>query len=63
MSVFGRLNYNFDSAKFGANNELTDGQKLSLNYPSPLYTWQASDLSGSSVANYFQNPHSLADER
>ena len=58
MSVFGRLNYNFDSAKFGANNELTDGQKLTLNYPSPLYTWQASDLSGSSVANYFQNPHS-----
>ena len=58
MSVFGRLNYNFDSAKFGANNELTDGQKLSLNYPSPLYTWQASDLSGSSVGNYFQNPHS-----
>jgi hypothetical protein len=57
MSVFGRLNYNFDSAKFGANNELTDGQKLSLNYPSPLYTWQASDLSGSSVGNYFQNPH------
>ena len=58
MSVFGRLNYNFDSAKFGANNELTDGQKLTLNYPSPLYTWQASDLSGSSVGNYFQNPHS-----
>ena len=58
MSVFGRLNYNFDSSKFGANNELTDGQKLSLNYPSPLYTWQASDLSGSSVGNYFQNPHS-----
>jgi len=58
MSAFGRLNYNFDSAKFGANNELTDGQKLTLNYPSPLYTWQASDLSGSSVANYFQNPHS-----
>lgn len=58
MSVFGRLNYNFDSAKFGANNELTDGQKLTLNYPSPLYTWQASDLSGSSVTNYFQNPHS-----
>ena len=58
MSVFGRLNYNFDSTKFGANNELTDGQKLSLNYPSPLYTWQASDLSGSSVTNYFQNPHS-----
>jgi len=58
MSTFGRLNYNFDSAKFGANNELTDGQKLTLNYPSPLYTWQASDLSGSSVANYFQNPHS-----
>jgi hypothetical protein len=58
MSTFGRLNYNFDSAKFGANNELTDGQKLSLNYPSPLYTWQASDLSGSSVTNYFQNPHS-----
>ena len=57
MSVFGRLNYNFDSAKFGANNELTDGQKLTLNYPSPLYTWQASDLSGSSVGNYFQNPH------
>jgi hypothetical protein len=58
MSVFGRLNYNFDSTKFGANNELTDGQKLSLNYPSPLYTWQASDLAGSSVTNYFQNPHS-----
>lgn len=58
MSVFGRLNYNFDSSKFGANNELTDGQKLTLNYPSPLYTWQESDLSGSSVANYFQNPHS-----
>ena len=58
MSVFGRLNYNFDSSKFGANNELTDGQKLTLNYPSPLYTWQASDLSGSSVGNYFQNPHS-----
>jgi hypothetical protein len=58
MSVFGRLNYNFDSAKFGANNELTDGQKLTLNYPSPLYTWQASDLAGSSVGNYFQNPHS-----
>ena len=58
MSTFGRLNYNFDSAKFGANNELTDGQKLTLNYPSPLYTWQANDLAGSSVANYFQNPHS-----
>jgi hypothetical protein len=58
MSVFGRLNYNFDSSKFGANNELTDGQKLTLNYPSPLYTWQASDLAGSSVVNYFQNPHS-----
>jgi hypothetical protein len=58
MSVFGRLNYNFDSAKFGANNELTDGQKLTLNYPSPLYTWQSSDLAGSSVVNYFQNPHS-----
>ena len=58
MSVFGRLNYNFDSTKFGANNELTDGQKLTLNYPSPLYTWQASDLAGSSVVNYFKNPHS-----
>jgi len=58
MSVFGRLNYNFDSAKFGANNELTDGQKLTLNYPNPLYTWQSSDLAGSSVGNYFQNPHS-----
>jgi len=57
MSTFGRLNYNFDSTKFGTGINLTDGQKLTLNYPSPLYTWQAFDLSGSSVGNYFQNPH------
>lgn len=58
MSTFGRLNYTFDSTKFGDGINLTDGQKLTLNYPSPLYTWQASDLAGSSVGNYFKNPHS-----
>ena len=57
MGVFDRLNFNFDSTKFGSGNDLTDGQKLYLNNQITLKDWQVGDLANSTVTGYFQNPH------
>jgi uncharacterized protein YeaC (DUF1315 family) len=56
-TVYDRLQFNFDSAKFGTGNELTDGQKKSLTGQSILKTWQINNLADNSVSGYFKNPH------
>jgi hypothetical protein len=57
MGLLYRLNYNFDSNKFGDGQNLSDGQlKLLTSVPPPLKEWQADDLINVSVGGYFQNP-------
>ena len=62
MSVFDRLNYNFDSGRFGEASTLTSGASNTLNLiadTTPTFKdWQKTDLaSGASGnrSNYFQN--------
>jgi len=58
--LYGRLNFNFDTAKFGDAINLSDGTKEFLNtQPIVLTDWQISDLANSNVAsstNYYKNP-------
>jgi hypothetical protein len=57
MGLLYRLNYNFDSSKFGDGQDLSPGQlKLLGSVPPPLKEWQADDLINVSVGGYFQNP-------
>jgi hypothetical protein len=57
MGVFYRLNYNYDSTKFGDGQALSPGQERVLStVPPALKEWQADDLINASVNGYFQNP-------
>ncbi len=61
MSVFGRLNYNFDSDKFGAAQYLPEEtlKSLSIGTSNDLYTWQKEKLSEGNpiiITDYRQNP-------
>jgi len=60
-SAFERFNYNFDSSKFGAALEISDGSKQMMdNYANtvPMAQWQKDDLANGSLTrtNYFRNP-------
>jgi len=58
-NVFNRLNFNFDTSKFGDAVNLSDSTKefLSEN-PIPLKSWQKNELANGSITqtNYFRNP-------
>lgn len=58
-SIFGRLNFNFDEAKFGDAIYLSDGAKEFLNTsPTQLQTWQINDIANSNIqmTDYYKNP-------
>jgi len=58
MSVYARLNYNFDSTLFNGADQLTTGVlNLLGNTSINLSTWQINDLSSATVGGYYQNPH------
>ena len=58
--LYGRLDFSFDTSKFGDAINLSDGTKEFLNtQPIVLKDWQISDLVNSNVAsttNYYKNP-------
>lgn len=60
-TAFDRYNYNFDSNKFGAGLEMSDGSKQMLsNYANtaPMAKWQKDDLANGPLdrTNYYRNP-------
>lgn len=58
-SIFGRLNFNFDEAKFGDAIYLSDGAKEYLNSsPTELQTWQINDIANGNIEmkDYYKNP-------
>ena len=58
-SVYERLNFSFDTGKFGDSINLSEGTKSYLNTaPVKLETWQKSDLANGSIVrtDYFKNP-------
>jgi hypothetical protein len=58
-SVYERLNFSFDTSKFGDSINLSDNTKNYLNTaPVKLETWQKSDLANGSIVktDYFKNP-------
>jgi hypothetical protein len=58
-SVYERLNFSFDTGKFGDSINLSDNTKNYLNTaPVKLETWQKSDLANGSIVrtDYFKNP-------
>ena len=58
-SVYERLNFSFDTSKFGDSINLSEGTKSYLNTsPVKLETWQKSDLANGSIVktDYFKNP-------
>lgn len=59
MSVFSRLDYTFDTAKFGEAQYLTPQAEAYLNAaPLEMPNWMKSDLANGSInsATYYQNP-------
>ena len=58
-SVYERLNFSFDTTKFGDSINLSDNTKNYLNTaPIKLETWQKNDLANGSIVktDYFKNP-------
>jgi hypothetical protein len=58
-SVYERLNFSFDTGKFGDSINLSDNTKNYLNTaPVKLETWQKDDLANGSIVrtDYFKNP-------
>jgi hypothetical protein len=58
-SAYERLNFSFDTGKFGDSINLSDNTKNYLNTaPVKLETWQKSDLANGSIVrtDYFKNP-------
>ena len=56
-TIFSRLNYNFDSTKFGSALDPTGDIAVKLNKSTPLMTkWQYDALANSDISGYFQNP-------
>lgn len=58
-SVYERLNFSFDTTKFGDSINLSDNTKNYLNTaPIQLETWQKDDLANGSIVrtDYFKNP-------
>ena len=58
-SVYERLNFSFDTGKFGDSINLSEGTKSYLNTaPVKLETWQKSDLANGRIVktDYFKNP-------
>lgn len=58
-SIFGRLNYDFDSTKFGSSLYLTDETKEFINTaPLGLETWQINQIANGSIqlTDYYKNP-------
>ena len=58
-SIYERLNFNFDTSKFGDSINLSDSTKSYLKAaPVKLETWQKDDLANGSIirTDYFKNP-------
>jgi len=58
MSIYARLGFNFDTAKFDGAYTLSPGVLNFLGNTSiNLSQWQIDDISSNTVYGYFQNPH------
>lgn len=58
-SIYNRLGYNFDTAKFGNDANLSSGANNFLNNSSVnLSQWQVDDIASASATGYYQNPYS-----
>jgi hypothetical protein len=58
MSIYARLGFNFDTAKFDGADTLSPGVLNFLGNTSiNLSQWQIDDISSNTVYGYFQNPH------
>ena len=63
MSVFNRLGFNFDTARFGSAHTLSTGAANTVNLISnnmpAMPDWQKTDLANGGIVRtgYFQNPH------
>lgn len=56
-SIFARTGFNFDTTKFGAANEWSDGVKSFMgSSPPPLEPWQLNDMANADVDGYYVNP-------
>ena len=58
-TIFGRLNFNFDTNKFGSGFYISQNAANSLNtFPSDITSWQKKEIANGniSISNYFQNP-------
>jgi len=58
-SIYERLNFSFDTSKFGDSINLSDSTKSYLKAaPVKLETWQKDDLANGSIVktDYFKNP-------
>lgn len=56
-SIFQRLQYDFDSTKFGAASDPTGTLETDLSKAKPLlYKWQFDALANNDVSGYIQNP-------
>jgi len=58
MSIYARLGFNFDTAKFDGADTLSSGVLNFLSNTSiNLSQWQIDDISSNTVYGYYQNPH------
>jgi hypothetical protein len=57
-SIYGRLQFNFDTANFKGDDALTPGVENFLENSSiDLSTWQIDDIANTAVGGYYQNPY------
>ena len=58
-TIFGRLNFNYDTTKFGSGFYISQNASNSINtFPSEIVDWQQKEISNGniSLSRYFQNP-------
>ena len=58
-TIFGRLNFSYDTSKFGSGFYVSQNASNSLNtFPSDVQNWQKQEIANGtiSISNYFKNP-------
>lgn len=58
-TIFGRLNFNYDTSKFGSGFYISQNAANTLNtFPTEVESWQKEEIANGSISisNYFQNP-------
>ncbi len=58
-TIFGRLNFSYDTSKFGSGFYVSQNASNTLNtFPSDVQNWQKQEIANGtiSISNYFKNP-------